>query len=293
MYFISFNINPCKIKYALLEDAGNILEKSQSNTPTDNKENFYMEIIKIVNNYCLKYEISGICISFDGIVNSKRGIVLSSENLPILEGINLKEELEELLFIDVSVENKWKCQAYGELWQGLGREYQNILYLSIGKVVGGAIIKNKRIHHGLDYRAGEFGNMIFNSHDGKMESWNQKISLDILLKKCQNSLGNDSISLKEILDNSLEKLEVLEKELENYYFNLAIGLYNFQFLYDPEIIIINGKLCLVNNLIQKVSEKLNFIFKQNGIKKTPTLISKSEVIENSSLIGALYSFLYG
>lgn len=130
MYFVSFDIDFNKTKYALVDAKGQIYDKLEYDTPTNTKESLYMEIIKVVNNYCLQHEISGVCISLKAIVNPKKGIILNSKEIKVLENVNLKEELEELLLIDVSVENSAKCAANTEIWIGKAKKYKDIIYIN-------------------------------------------------------------------------------------------------------------------------------------------------------------------
>lgn len=289
MYFISFDINFNKIRYALVDDKGHIYDKSEYETPTNTKENFYMEIIKVVNNYCLQHEISGLCLSLEAIVDSKKGLILDSRELEILENVNLKEELEELLLIDVLVENSAKCAANAEIWMGKAKKYKDIIYISIDDVIGGALIKNKKIHHGIDYLSGEFGMMLVTNSLGEISSWGDLVSLSKFENKINEFIEMENHSVFDYCN--MENIKIA-KEFNKYYFNLAIGIFNLYTFYNPEIIIIGGKItkdpCLVEKLENAFQELL---IKNNFIKKIPKF-ELNEIAEDANLIGALYSFLY-
>lgn len=289
MYFVSFDINFNKIRYALVDDKGHIYDKSEYDTPTNTKESFYMEIIKIVNNYCLLHEISGICISLEAIVDSKKGIVLDPRELKLLENVNLKEELEELLLIDVLVENSAKCAANAEIWMGKAKKYKDIIYISIDDVVGGAIIKNKKIHHGSDYLAGEFGMMLITNCSEELSTWEDLVSLSKLENKIRKFIETDNYSIFDCCN--IENVEI-KKEFNKYYFNLAIGILNLYTIYNPEIIIIGGKITKDCCLSEKLESAFKGILTKNNFIKEIPRIELNGVLEDANLIGALYSFLY-
>lgn len=248
-----------------------------------------MEIIKVVNNYCLQHEISGVCISLKAIVNPKKGIILNSKEIKVLGNVNLKEELEELLLIDVSVENSPKCAANTEIWIGKAKKYKDIIYISIDDDVGGAIIKNKKIHHGSDYLAGEFGMMLVTDYLEGINTWENLISLSKLKDNIARLTGVENF---EILDyNKTENIEIKE-EFSKYYYILAIGILNIYSFYNPEIIVIGGKISKDIGLLEKLEIIFKEILSKNNFIRTIPKLELNNMGEDVKLIGALYSFLY-
>lgn len=292
MHFVSFDIGGTRVKYALLNDKGHILEKSSYKTPIGTKEEFYKEMIDKVNNYCLKYEISGICISAPGIINAKKGIVNLIYAVPALQGVNVKKELEELLEIDVAIENDAKCAALAEVWQGNARYYQDSIFVVIGTGIGGAVVKNKKIHHGANLYSGEFGMMLMNNSEGKLENWSYLASVVNLVERCKKITGDETLDGEKVFDLAGSGNELIKNEINLFYNNLAIGIYNLQFLYDPQVVIIGGGISQRPELSENISIALDKIYEKTGAGKNLTVIKSCELTSDANLIGALYNFLY-
>lgn len=53
------------------------------------------------------------------------------------------------------MENDAKCAGLAEAWIGSAQAYDDAIIVVLGTGIGGAIIKNKQIHHGAHLFAGE------------------------------------------------------------------------------------------------------------------------------------------
>lgn len=292
MYFVSFDIGGTSVKYGLLDDNGHILDKSSYKTPLSSKEDFYKEIVHVVNNYCLKYEISGICLSCPGIIDSKKGTINLIYAIPSLQGVNIKVELEEILQIDVSVENDAKCAALAEVWQGNAKNYQDSVFVVVGTGIGGAVIKNKKIHHGSNLFSGEFGMMIMDNPDGESESWSTLASSVNLVKRCIKITGDESLNGEKVFELASLGNHALQKEIDRFYNNLAVGLYNLQFMFDPQAFIIGGGISRRTDLIENINKSLDLIYLKTGAGKNISVVKTCNFTSDANLIGALYNFLY-
>lgn len=60
------------------------------------------------------------------------------------------------------VGNDANCAGLGEAWLGAGRHYQNLILLTLGTGVGGAIILNGKLFVGHQGAGGELGLISFN-----------------------------------------------------------------------------------------------------------------------------------
>ena len=72
---------------------------------------------------------------------------------------NPQEELSALLGMPVKSGNDANVAALGEMWQGGGRGYKNLVMVTLGTCVGGGIILNEQIWPGVKGVAGEIGHM--------------------------------------------------------------------------------------------------------------------------------------
>jgi glucokinase len=83
--------------------------------------------------------------------------VRASPNLPGWIDYPVRTEIEERLKTAVILENDANVAALGEKWLGAGRDYDDMALVALGTGVGGALVLNGRIWHGMNGMAGEFG----------------------------------------------------------------------------------------------------------------------------------------
>lgn len=101
----------------------------------------------------------GIGIAFGGPVDTHRGITLGSSRIAGFEQFPLSGLLEDRFQLPVLVENDARAAALGEFDHGAGRGSQSMVYMQLGIGVGGGVIINGELHHGLAMTAGEFGHI--------------------------------------------------------------------------------------------------------------------------------------
>jgi glucokinase len=87
------------------------------------------------------------------------GTVSKSANLPGWSGYPVREEIERRLGTHFFLDNDGNMAALGEKWLGAARDVPNMAMLTLGTGIGGAIVLNGKIWHGMNGMAGEFGHV--------------------------------------------------------------------------------------------------------------------------------------
>src|SRR5699024_3072982 len=101
------------------------------------------------------YGIIGIGIGVPGTVN-KNGDVLLAPNLG-WKKVQLREILNDRYKLPIIVENEANTGAYGEKKFGVGKKYNNIIYVSVGIGIGVGLILNGKLYKGNNGLSGEMG----------------------------------------------------------------------------------------------------------------------------------------
>ncbi|EOR26488.1 ROK family protein [Clostridium sartagoforme AAU1] len=237
--YACFDIGGTEIKSAAIN--GDLILNNYAIHKSKNDINYLLNLIEdVVNEYKNKFDIKGVCISAPGSVDTSSGIIYGFSALTCIHGFSWKDKLEERLGLPISIENDANCAALCELMFGNGREHNDFLSLVIGTGVGASIIKDRKIHYGASLFGGEFGFMITNQENNLYQTFSDNASVGSLVKRVRLALNNDSIEGKEIFEMSKNGDKVCKEAIDNFYRNLAIGIYNMRFMYDPEIILIGG-----------------------------------------------------
>ena len=106
---------------------------------------------------------------------------------------------------------------------------------------------------------------------------------------------------KAIDENSIDGIKVFEmakqgdeiaiKEIDKYYRYMAIGIYNMQYIYDPEIIVLGGAISEREEYIDEIYKRIDDIIGiHNNLKIRPN-IKRCQYGNDANKIGALYNFL--
>lgn len=140
MNYLCFDIGGTKTKFGILNDNYQILEKNQIDTLAyKGGDHILNNIINIINEYKLKYDLAGIAISTAGVVDHKKGFILyANDIIPNYSGLNLTKLIKDATGLNASIENDVNCFALSHtLLSNL-----DFLMVAIGTGIGGGIIIN-------------------------------------------------------------------------------------------------------------------------------------------------------
>jgi predicted NBD/HSP70 family sugar kinase len=103
--------------------------------------------------------VLGIGVAIPGPVDPETGRVMGTSMIPTWAGVDIAAELGALFGSAVLVDNESNCAALSEHLWGAGVGYSNLAYVKLHSGVGGAIILNGALVHGVAGAAGEFGHI--------------------------------------------------------------------------------------------------------------------------------------
>lgn len=161
-YSIGVDLGGTNLRIAAVDDQGTLLEKVTFGTQVQRGREFVISemtaaIQAVTAKYTGKAELSGIGIGVPGFIDMDTGTVLESPNLPGWSNYPVHQDIEHRLGAKVILENDANAAAMGEKWLGAGRDVDDLCMLTLGTGVGGGLIFNNRIFHGMNGLAGEIG----------------------------------------------------------------------------------------------------------------------------------------
>lgn len=163
-YCFGIDVGGTTVKVGLFETEGVLVEKWEIPTRTENfGENILGDICdsldaKLAEKGIGLDEIEGLGIGLPGPVLDD-GTVLQCVNLG-WGTFNVAEKLSQM-FHDFKVKagNDANVAALGEAWKGGGKDYDDIVMITLGTGVGGGVIIGGKILTGYNGGAGEIGHM--------------------------------------------------------------------------------------------------------------------------------------
>lgn len=116
-------------------------------------------ILELVNRWKDRYQLAGIGVGIPGIIRMRDGILVASPNLPGWENFNIRAQIAKRLNSPFFLENDANAAALGEKWIGSGRNVNHLCFLTMGTGIGGGLIFDGKIWHGVSGMAGELGHV--------------------------------------------------------------------------------------------------------------------------------------
>lgn len=288
--YLAFDVGGTSVKYAVVDSEGTVSQSSKFMTP-DTLDKMYQEMKKVFDEH---QDVEGLALSMPGAVDSDGGIIYGSSALDYIHGPNIKKDLSELVGKPVEFENDANCAALAEVWKGAAKNEQDCCFIVSGTGIGGAVIKDRHVHHGDHLHGGEFGYMIMRYDETKQRyyTWSDDGSTVAVVKRVAKELGVDYHSLdgKDIFDQA-DNNSVYKKSVDSFYHTLAMGIYNLQYAYDPSMIVIGGAVSIRPELLDKVNEQLDIIFAQLTHAKVRPNIKVCEFGNDANMIGAVYHYM--
>jgi predicted NBD/HSP70 family sugar kinase len=244
-----------------------------------------------------KFQLGGLAFSTPGGVDSETGVIGGASALPCIHGPNFKEVFGNATGLPVEIENDANCAALGEVWKGAGKDNSDVLFVVIGTGIGGAVVKDRKIHKGVHLHGGEIGYMVLDTtmEQGhlKFRTWSELAATASLVRHAAQAKGIDSTGLngKMVFEGAEAGDKVFQEVIDNFYLNLAKGIFNIQYVYDPEKIIIGGAISGRGDLIDEINKKIDLILDSVKIAKVRPVIDTCQFGNDANLLGALYNYL--
>lgn len=287
--YLAFDFGGTFVKYGVVGENAEIVEKNKVKTPKTLDE--LVQLIEIISQE--NPNTKGIAISSPGAV-SNEGFIYGSSAIQYIHGTNIKELIAARTGQSVYLENDANCAGYAEIWKGSAKGRKDVLVIVIGTGIGGAVIKNGSLHKGANLHGGEFGYMLLSTDlESSDDVWSRIASTKALVKRVAQLklIEPESLSGEEIFELAEAGDQVCIDALDRFYHLLAIGIYNLQYVYDPEVILLGGGISEREDLVDRINEKLDRILDLIHLAKVKPKIDTCKFRQNANILGAVYGFI--
>ena len=183
-------------------------------------------------------DIQAIGIGVPGPSDALGRISKVAINLSDWREVPLAELLEEKTGLPVIIANDANCAGLGEAWLGAGSQFRNMIMLTLGTGVGGAIILDGKLFVGHQGAAGELGLITLNPDGPQCNSGNNgSLEQYVSVQAVRRASGKEPLELANLAKagdkNALEFWQ-------DYGRILGAGLSSLIYILTPEAIIIGG-----------------------------------------------------
>lgn len=276
-YVIGIDLGGTKISGAVSNLQGDIL--SQYTTPTlaeEGEEAVLDRIFKVIekimsdSNKSSK-EIKAIGIGSPGPLDAKKGIIITTPNLPF-ENFALVEPIENKFGIHTYLDNDANVAAIGEYIFGAGKGTKNMVFVTVSTGVGGGAIINGDIYRGNTSNALEIGHTTLVEDGPRCNCGNYgctealasgtaiaKRAKEAIESGAKTSLTNyEKVTSYEVFVEAKKGDKVSADIIDKCLNYLGICIANIVNTFDPEMVIIGGGVSKAGDIVfNKVKEVVN------------------------------------
>lgn len=286
MYYAGVDIGGKNTKMGIVDDFGNVLSSMTYKTQMERGyDAILLEMISNIGYMCQEAgfdmkELSGIGIGVPGIVNSRAGLVMSCSNLN-WKGVDLAGDVRNLTGKTCKVCNDANCAALGEQRFGSGKNFKNIVFITLGTGVGSGIIIDGKLFEGLGCAGAEAGHMGIQVEGdkcacGNKGCWEEFISAKAFVAQTKEAIEKhkdsllakickDGVSGKSAFIAAREGDAVAKAVVEKYIKYVVYGIIGLTNILHPQAFVLGGGIANEGaELILPVKKMLNEYIDNNG-----------------------------
>lgn len=194
MHAIGVDIGGTKIAAGVVDEDGRIIAKTRRDTDPRDSSSVDRGVVEVCRELAEKHDVGAIGLAAPGFVSSDQATVLFTPNLPWrdhgLRDIVAKDIGDDMPIV---VENDANAAGWAEFRFGAARDVEDMLLLTIGTGLGGALVVGGHLVRGTWGVAAEVGHMrvVPGGHYcgcGHEGCWEQYASGSALVRDAQSAL---------------------------------------------------------------------------------------------------------
>ena len=260
---IGVDVGGTSVKLGLFEVTGELLKKWEIPTRKEEQGKY---IIGDIADSILHQVLAQENISFNEIEGVGMGVpgpVMPDGHVEVCVNLGWKDkypaqELSELLEgLPVKCGNDANVAALGEMWQGGGKGYTDIVMITLGTGVGGGVIIDEQIITGKHGLGGEIGHIHVRDEEkehcncGGVGCLEQVASATGIAREARRKMAScdtpsilreagDKVSAKDVLDAAKEGDVLALEVMEVVGHFLGVALASLALTVDPQMFVIGG-----------------------------------------------------
>ena len=274
-YYIGVDLGGTTVKLGVFTTQGELLQKWEIPTRTENAgEKILPDIASTISETLdslgiSKADVLGAGLGVPGAVQGD-AIVAPCVNLNGWGG-NVAAGLSELCGFPVKAVNDANAAALGEMWQGSGKGYRSVVFVTLGTGVGGGIIIDGKLVRGSHGAGGEIGHVKVRFNEtrtcgcGKHGCLEQYASATGVVRTANRMLDKyeepsllrecEKVSAKAVFDAAKKGDAIATRVLDLFGETLGCALASISCVCDPEVFVIGGGVSAAGQIILDYVQK--------------------------------------
>lgn len=254
--FLGIEIGGTKLQFVVGDNPENVLLRRHFDVDKEQgASGIRRQIESVLSELLPVTQPEAIGVGFGGPVDWRRGNICHSHHIEGWTDFALSEWLNLLAGVPVFVENDANVAALAEATHGAVKGFNPIFYVTLGSGVGGGLVVDERIYHGLPPGESEIGHLRLDRQGTIVESRCSGWAVDAKIRRLRSTqpssllyqlIGDQSGCEARFLAPAFAKGDALAKQiLRETAEDLAFALSHVIHLFHPQVIVIGGGLSLV------------------------------------------------
>ena len=308
---IGIDLGGTSVKFAILTQEGEVQEKWSIKTNIlDEGSHIVDDMIESINHRLRLLGLGaedfiGIGMGSPGVVDREKGTVIGAYNLNWKTLQPVKEKIEKATGISFFIDNDANVAALGERWKGAGENQPDVVFMTLGTGVGGGIVAEGKLLHGVAGAAGELGHITVDFDQPILCTWGKKGCLETvasatgivnLTRRYADEYAGDA-ELKQLIDNGEDVNAKIVFDLakagdelalivyRNFARYLGIACANIGSILNPSTIVIGGGVSAAGEFLLDGVRKF---YEENSFPqvRTSTKLALATLGNDAGVIGA-------
>jgi glucokinase len=246
-------------------------------------------------------------IAVGGLVDEQHGIVKKLHHAQGWDNFPLQDYFAERLAVPCIIDNNANAAALAEVVRGVGSGERVVLYIGLGRGIGGGLVVNGHIYHGTTNLAGEIGHLVVKENGpkcscggfGHLEAIastraivHTMLSLSIEYPDTERAIQRitgsraESLTVTQVFQLAANGDTIAQKVIQDVQTYLAIALTNIIHIVNPSMIILGGAVAQAGNLL------ISSLQQQVDVLCLPTARQSFQIVQSSlgadaNLVGAV------
>lgn len=156
---IGIDVGGTKVLGGVVSQTGEILTIARRDTPREGGRALTETIGDVALELATEFSVDSVGVSAAGFISSDRQTILATPNIAGWNGVNLDQELTQIIGKRIVLENDANSAAWGEFRFGAGRGRKDLMMLTLGTGVGGGLILDGALFRGAFGIGAELGHI--------------------------------------------------------------------------------------------------------------------------------------
>ena len=308
---IGIDLGGTKISTALADDSGKIIAHDYRETRAEEGQEVVVgRMLDAARQVMAQAEVetaqvSAVGIGAPGPLDIEAGVVVDPPNLPGWNRVPLKQLIETELAITTFLDNDANAAALGEHRFGAGRGTEHMIYVTASTGIGGGLILDGKLYHGVGGFAGEVGHITILPNGplcncgnrGCLESLasgtaiareaRERVAHGTPTLMADLSEGDPKRITAKLVAEAANRGDAEAQHILSVAMNhLGIGIASLVNLFNPQLVVIGGGLTNVGDPlfgpVRRAIDRHAFATTAQGVR-----VARAELGANAGVMGAV------